>query len=67
MLFLYILESIYAISFWITGLIVGFLLAHVLGLDIKSSCIFFSGIRVLLGAILGKKAIIHTEQFKDEI
>jgi len=40
------------------GLIGGLFLAHVIGLGIKSSCIFFSGIGVLSGAILGKKLLI---------
>jgi len=31
------------------------------GLDIKNSCIFFSGIGVLISAILGKKAINNKE------
>ena len=67
MVFFYIIESFYAISFWIIGLIVGSFIANIVGIDTKSSCIFFSGIGVLLGAILGKIAINHKEKLKDEI
>ncbi|MGZ7043704.1 MAG: hypothetical protein ACXVHM_03845 [Methanobacterium sp.] len=57
MLFLYFLQSIYAIAFWITGLLIGFLLAKIAGIDIRDICILFGGIGVLMGTKMGKMAI----------
>ncbi|MGZ7107704.1 MAG: hypothetical protein ACXVH2_06930 [Methanobacterium sp.] len=57
MLFLYFLQSIYAIAFWITGLLIGFLLAQITVIDIRNMCILFGGIGVLMGTIMGKMAI----------
>ena len=67
MLFLYILETIYAISFWILGLISGFIFSYITGLDVRNSCIIFSGIGVLTGAIIGKIVINHSKDYNDEI
>ncbi len=57
MLFLYMVLSFCAVVFWIIGILFGILLANFTGMDSRNMGIIFGGIGVILGVMIGNRAI----------